>query len=150
MPEMDGMEATRRIRKLPDGNKVKIVAVTASAFAEQRSEMMAAGMDDYVRKPYRAAEIYNCLTKHLGVEYIYKDVEEITDLDSALTPEMLEGLSEDLLGELREALESLDYDRIEGVVQRIALQDKALQRKLDHLVQNYNYPAILQLLQKAD
>ena len=55
MPVMDGMEATRRIRALPDGQDVKIVAVTASAFKEQRQEMLDAGMDNFVRKPYRAS-----------------------------------------------------------------------------------------------
>src|SRR5665811_918942 len=45
MPVMDGLEATRHIRELPGGRAVKIVAVTASAFMEQRSEMLKADMD---------------------------------------------------------------------------------------------------------
>ena len=53
MPVMDGIEATRRIRQLPGGKDVKIVAVTASAFKEQRRKLLDAGMDDFVRKPYR-------------------------------------------------------------------------------------------------
>ena len=43
MPVMDGYEATRRIRGLPGGDTVKIVAITASAFKEQRSDILAAG-----------------------------------------------------------------------------------------------------------
>ncbi|MEJ2404983.1 MAG: response regulator [Candidatus Thiodiazotropha sp.] len=66
MPVMDGMEATRRIRELPDGKEVKIVAVTASVFADQRDEILDVGMDDFVRKPFRAAEIYACMSKHLA------------------------------------------------------------------------------------
>ena len=50
MPVMDGVEATRRIRKLDGGQDVKIVAVTASGFESQRNEVLAAGLDDYVRK----------------------------------------------------------------------------------------------------
>jgi CheY-like chemotaxis protein len=57
MPVMNGLEAMLRIRKLPGGDKVKIVTITASAFTEQRKELLSAGMDDYIRKPYRAAEI---------------------------------------------------------------------------------------------
>ncbi|HTY98447.1 MAG TPA: response regulator, partial [Rhodocyclaceae bacterium] len=72
MPVMDGLEATRRIRSLPDGGKVKIVAVTASAFKDQQDEMLAAGMDDFVRKPYRFGEIYDCLARQLGLKYIYR------------------------------------------------------------------------------
>ena len=44
----------RRIRELEGGREVKIVAVTASAFASQREEVLAAGFDDFLRKPYRS------------------------------------------------------------------------------------------------
>ena len=59
MPVMDGLEATRRIRELPGGKEVKIVAVTASAFMEQRDEILKAGMDDFLRKPYRSTKYMN-------------------------------------------------------------------------------------------
>ena len=78
MPVMDGDEATRRIRRLPGGDKVRIVAVTASAFKEERQEMFDAGMDDVVAKPYRFDEIYDCLTRQLGVRYIFADHREST------------------------------------------------------------------------
>ncbi len=71
MPVMDGDEATRRIRRLPGGDKVRIVAITASAFKEERQEMLDAGMNDVVAKPYRFDEIYDCLTRQLGVRYIF-------------------------------------------------------------------------------
>jgi len=78
MPVMDGEEATRRIRRLPGGDKVRIVAITASAFKEERQEMFDAGMDDVVAKPYRFDEIYDCLTRQLGVRYIFADHREST------------------------------------------------------------------------
>jgi signal transduction histidine kinase/CheY-like chemotaxis protein len=146
MPEMDGMEATQRIRGLPDGKQVKIIAVTASAFAENRREMLAAGMDDYVRKPYRASEIYECLSEHLGVKYRYKEVPDGQIQNDTLTPEMLQVLPEALLKELEKTLLSLDPRRIESVMQNIAAQDEALQKKLSRLTANFNYPAILQAL----
>jgi CheY-like chemotaxis protein len=89
MPVMGGMETTQRIRQLPGGKEVKIVAVTASAFAEQRSEMLDAGMDDYVRKPYHASEVYDCLSKHLGVKYLYQSSPKPRELDVTLTNEMV-------------------------------------------------------------
>ncbi len=72
MPVMDGVEATRRIRQLPGGKEVKIVAVTAPAFMEQRQELLNAGMDDFVRKPYRFDEIYDSLARQVGVKYLYR------------------------------------------------------------------------------
>lgn len=146
MPVMDGMEATRRIRELPGGKEVKIVAVTASAFKEQRDEMLNAGMDDFVRKPYRFNEIYGCLAKQLGVQFIYAGAQEEA-AEVALTAEMLLILPPELRRELRDALESLEDKRIAAVLQQIASYDAALYKILSHLTANFDYPAILRALQ---
>lgn len=144
MPVMDGVEATRRIRALPGGQAVKIVAVTASAFKEQRDEMLAAGMDDFVRKPYRFDEIYECLARQLGVRYLYAGVAAKEDESRlVLTREMLEKLPEALRTGLCEALESLDGDRIEAVLHNIAAQDEVLHRILVRMVANFDYAPIL-------
>jgi signal transduction histidine kinase/DNA-binding response OmpR family regulator len=146
MPVLDGTQATHGIRDLPGGDQVKIVAVTASAFAEQRDEMLAAGMDDYIRKPYKASEIYDCLSKHLGVQYLFEVTPASQQEDLALTPEMLYKLPENLLKDLKQALESLEPQRIEDAIEQIALLDLALKNRLSNLAANFNYPAILEAL----
>jgi CheY-like chemotaxis protein len=62
MPEMDGLEATRRIvERWPNGDRPRIVAMTANAMQGDREECMAAGMDDYVVKPVRVEALVAAL-----------------------------------------------------------------------------------------
>ncbi len=57
MPELDGLEATRLIRKLPGIHQPRIVAVTANAFETDRSACIDAGMDDFIAKPLRLVSL---------------------------------------------------------------------------------------------
>jgi signal transduction histidine kinase/DNA-binding response OmpR family regulator len=69
MPEMDGVEATRQIRKMErefqekgeKRNRVKIVALTAHSTVDDRKRCLAAGMDDYMSKPFRQADLARTL-----------------------------------------------------------------------------------------
>ncbi len=149
MPVMDGEEATRRIRQLPGGEKVKIVAVTASAFKEEQQEMLAAGMDDFVRKPFRFSEIFDALARHLGVKYLYKSKTEAASAPLALTPEMLQGLAETQRKELTDALVSLDSEMIASIVKELAQQNAGMGKTLRALVDNFEYQAILDVLERS-
>ncbi len=72
MPVMNGLEATRHIKKTQDGTK--IVALTAHALEEERLEILEAGCDDFIRKPYRDTDIFKALSKHLNVRFRYKNL----------------------------------------------------------------------------
>ncbi len=67
MPEMDGLEATRLLRSTGGrAAKVPVIAMTANAFAEDRAACLAAGMNDYLSKPFREAELSEKLESWLG------------------------------------------------------------------------------------
>jgi PAS domain S-box-containing protein len=149
MPVMDGLEAVRCIRHLPGGEHVKIVAVTASVFREQQPEILQAGMDDLVRKPYRFNEIYDCLKRQLGLEYIYHSKNKEEPEPSPLTPEMLAILPSALREEFKETLESLDGELIASVIERISIVDMELAKILSRLAQAFDYPTILNALDEV-
>ena len=58
MPELDGLEATRRIRALPGRGTLPIIALTANAFAEDRQACLDAGMSDYLAKPVSPEKLF--------------------------------------------------------------------------------------------
>ena len=67
MPEMDGLEATRRIlERWPNGDRPRIIAMTAEALEGDREKCLAAGMDDYVPKPVRVPDVRAALERWGG------------------------------------------------------------------------------------
>jgi len=66
MPVMGGIEATRRIRAMERGRKIPIVAITANAFTEDRERCFAAGMNDFIAKPFSPDALYATILKWLA------------------------------------------------------------------------------------
>jgi PAS domain S-box-containing protein len=66
MPEMDGLEATRRIRALPQGPDVPIIAMTAAAMTADREASQSAGMNDFLAKPIDIAELTTALLRWIS------------------------------------------------------------------------------------
>ncbi|MET0043397.1 MAG: ATP-binding protein, partial [Candidatus Thiodiazotropha sp. 6PLUC3] len=144
MPVMDGVEATRRIRHMRDGKQVRIVAVTASAFKEQEPELIDAGIDDYIRKPFLIKDIYESLAQQLGLKFIYrKENKKDRESQKILTPQLLHAISEDQREALRLAVVSLDSDSINAIISRIAATESELGQVLSRLANEFDYPTIL-------
>jgi CheY-like chemotaxis protein len=76
MPEMDGYEATRRIRSLGirRSKEIPIIAMTANVFAEDVEKCKAAGMNDHVGKPLDMEQVLGALVKYTGLEYALADL----------------------------------------------------------------------------
>ena len=136
---------------MPEGGKdVKIVAVTASVFKEQREEMLAAGMDDFVRKPFRPAEILRLHGRQLGLRYVREDVVARPEESvPSLTPEALAALPDALRNELEDALIRLDSGKISELIGRIEEQDAELGKQLGQYADVYDYATLLRVLKAS-
>jgi CheY-like chemotaxis protein len=73
MPTMNGLEATRQIRLLPAHRQTPILAMTANAFAEDKTRCLAAGMYDFISKPVSPAHLYAMLLKWLRAAPVRAD-----------------------------------------------------------------------------
>ncbi|HEY9600936.1 MAG TPA: AAA family ATPase [Allocoleopsis sp.] len=73
MPVMDGFEATRRLRTLPELKEVVIIAVSASVFNFNQQQSREVGCDDFLPKPVRETELLEKLQVYLGLEWVYEE-----------------------------------------------------------------------------
>lgn len=145
MPVMDGLESARRIRTMEGGGEVKIVALTASVFREERDNVMAAGMDDFIRKPYRPEEIFDCLTRLVGVQFVEEHLfpESTNESLYAINQEDVIALPLEIREELHDALVSLDTSGVADIVKRISDMNQALGSALRYHADHLMYTALL-------
>ena len=117
MPEMDGLEATRRIHERWGVARPRIIAVTAGAMTDERDQCLAAGMDDYLSKPIRMEELAGALAGVRPRRDAPRAELSVERLRETLGDDALGELVDAFLGEapillatLREAVEAHDAD----------------------------------------
>ena len=79
MPVLDGFEATRRLRAMPELEGLVILGLSASVFEEDQRGSLSAGCDGFIAKPVRAAELLRALRTHLQLEWTYRAFVEPDD-----------------------------------------------------------------------
>jgi CheY-like chemotaxis protein len=160
MPVLDGYEATRRIKATTKGQATVIVALTASALEDDRAVILSEGCDGLIRKPFREAELFETLAKHLGVRFVYQDqslvapaLPETTAQDAADVPSLAAAaaaLPPSLIADLRRATIQADLGLIASLVESIRGYDEELGDVLSTLAHSFNHDAILQLVRSTE
>jgi CheY-like chemotaxis protein len=148
---MDGLEATQRIKRTEAGKSTVIAALTAHAMEEEREKVLAAGCDDFVRKPFREHEIFGVMGKHLGLRFEYEDSRAKTVAvkpEVEIDPQRLAALPADLLSRLHDAAIELDRDRILVLIEQIKPIDAHVARVLETSVKKFALGPLLDLLKK--
>ena len=150
MPVMDGREATRRIRALPEGKKVPIIAVSASVFDDQLQGVMEAGASDFLRKPLREEELYAKVVTCLPFEFEYaEEEEEETDATVASPAELdheLAQLPSELCHQLVTAARGLDKSRLLELMAPFAERAPAVAERLRSLADSYRFDLIEEIV----
>jgi CheY-like chemotaxis protein len=148
---MDGLEAARRIKQTEAGQSTIVAALTAHALEEEKEVILAAGCDDFVRKPFQEQEIFEVMAKHMGLKYVVEEVREKSgpvEPDVVLRSEQLSALPEDLLRRLHQAVVELDVDRILVLTGKIKSMDAHLAAALEAFVGKLALSPLLDLLEK--
>ncbi len=148
MPGMDGYQATRRIRALPGGGEIRIAALTASAFRENRADILAAGCDDMVAKPLDTVLIFETMARLLGIEYEYEQPSR--PAPAAPPASALPPLPEELANALRAAAEALDIEAARALLARVETIDAGAAATLRGLLDEFRFEDIPRLLAGGD
>ncbi|MGK3969936.1 ATP-binding protein [Sorangium sp. So ce118] len=154
MPLLDGYETASRIKSSPRGRETVVVAMTASAFEQNRSLAAEAGCDDFVSKPFRDADIFNLLTKHLGARFEHDD-RLAASSPSAPAPapaarsvdlaRAAADLPPSLRKDLRRAATRLDAKAVQAAIEQFRPEDAELAGAVAELARGYRFDSILAL-----
>ena len=169
MPVMDGYQATKYIKSHLKGQATVIIALTASAFEEERSVILSIGCDDFVAKPFREQVILEKMAQYLGVRYIYE--QPILSLNSEklsasfslngeetlngnmgsfnnLEPLCLQFMPPEWIDELYQAADAVDNEQIFSLLQKIPPEYAHISRSIADLAHNFRCDKIIDLIER--
>jgi len=151
MPVMDGYEATKHIKASTKGQATAVIALTASVLEEERAVVLSAGCDDFMRKPFREADIFNAMHKHIGVRYVYEDSTHDSSIakegqQDALNAAAIAALPVEWVANLQEAIPQGDLDLIATITEQIRTKNAPLANAINSCIDNFEYDKVLRLI----
>ena len=110
--------------------------------------MLSAGCDDFLRKPFKEQIIFDALNKHLGVQFVYEDLEANVDRspETNSTSPNLAIMGEEWRSQLYEASIEGDSKRVMGLIQAIPDKESELIKILEKFARQFEFDEIAELL----
>ena len=131
-----------------------MIALTASAFDEEKAVVLSAGCDDFLRKPFKEAEIFDLMSKHLGLRYVYEEIQKPEPAkqkpkpEDVLTPEALAALPDDVLAGLQKAAEAADIETVMRLIELIRGLNRPVADTLAELMDDYRFDILQAVFEK--
>jgi CheY-like chemotaxis protein len=144
MNDLDGLEATRRLRLDPITSRIPVIAVTASALGDIRQATRDAGCVDYLAKPIRAQELFLMLQMHAGARLVSAAEESSRPDERILEPERRSVVAQ----RLREALVIGDVTDIHAFARALLAGDAAeaaVGEQMNRLAANFDFGGLQEL-----
>ncbi|WP_066384107.1 ATP-binding protein [Anabaena sp. CA = ATCC 33047] len=150
MPVMDGYEATKEIRAMSEGKDIKIIALTANAFQEDKQAVLNAGCDDFVAKPFEETVLFNKMAQYLNLHYVYADNSLLIPPETPkklqkLTAADLQVMSANWIAQVHEAALLIDDAKLYNLFNQIPASEQQLAEALKDLVDNFHLETIVNL-----
>jgi signal transduction histidine kinase/DNA-binding NarL/FixJ family response regulator len=152
MPVMDGYEATKYIKSTVKGNATAVIALTASVLEEEKAIVLSVGCDDFIRKPFNEQIIFDTLAKHLGVKYIYEDMQPHehqinSSAQILLTSDNLKVMPDHWIMQLYRSSLEADQNIVINLIGEIPEQEAFLLRSLTKLMRNFQFEKLIDLIE---
>ncbi|MEG4168963.1 MULTISPECIES: response regulator [unclassified Microcoleus] len=161
MPVMDGFEAVQRIRYKEKQTQWQtvIIALTASTFEERKDEILAAGCDDFVRKPFQEQILFDKMACYLGVRYLYQELPQlpvgalrrygVKEKPDSFFGGLLAQMPQSWVQELYDAANDVNEELAIQLVDRIWESHPTLAEALKDLLADYRLDKIMDLTQSS-
>jgi CheY-like chemotaxis protein len=148
MPILDGYGATRAIRAAErEGQRTVVIALTASAFDHDRDQVLAAGCDDFVSKPYVEDVMFEKVAQHLGVRWIYDEPAAAERIPIAAGIRNVPRVVRD---RLQDALLRGDVTAAAEMVDEVAIADLTLATSIRDMIRSYRFDDLQDMLAAAE
>ncbi len=161
MSEMDGINTAQLIRKklsaaLPRKDDVVIIAVTASVFPELKEQIIETGINDFIAKPFKIAEVFNKIEQHMGIKFERETFDKKTTLLHVNSIENKKEISReeltDLLEQIKTASEMGDISQIKILYKAISQTDSLqndINEKLNSMIKQFDFDGIKNIIEIA-
>jgi PAS domain S-box-containing protein len=147
MPKLDGDRAAQIIHQQAETPPITI-AVTASAFEQDRQNLIAQGFHAVISKPFKAEDMIQLLQDHLGIQFAQQpDIPAPPDLRMTLTPADLASLPQPWLVRFHEAVQTGRADQMKTLITELAPAHDAIAPSLLRLVDAYEFGQLFDLLE---